>query len=37
MSIMHNLHEIYAHFTCDRRAMRFEWDRAQPPFSSLQA
>src|SRR5262245_58512555 len=37
MSILHNLHEIYVHFTCDRRAMRFEWLGAQPPFSSLQA
>ena len=37
MSILHNLHEIYVHFTCDRRAVRFEWGRAQPPFSSLQA
>ena len=35
MSIMHNLHEIYVHFTCDRRAMRLEWDvrsRRFPPF-----
>ncbi len=33
----HILHEIYTHFTCDRRAVPFEWMRAQPPFSSLQA
>jgi hypothetical protein len=37
MCLLHIHHEIYGQFTCDRRAGSFEWTRAQPPFSSLQA
>src|SRR5262245_49052688 len=37
MCLLHIHHEIYGQFTCDSRAGSFEWIRAQPPFSSLQA
>jgi len=34
---IHVAHDgIYGYFTCDSRAVPFQWRRAQPPFSSLQ-
>src|SRR5262245_33597363 len=37
MCLLHNHYEIYGQFTCDSPGGSFEWRRAQPPFSSLQA